>query len=141
MGNRKKMSAIALKEAKKEIFSATLKDYPVSPRKAVLVANLVRGMEVKKAMAVLKELNKAMASAFYHLIKSAVANHNNKKQNLDASLYISSIYVTQGMTLKRIQPAPQGRAHRILKRYAHIKVNIAEIQKVQSAVEQFAEVV
>jgi large subunit ribosomal protein L22 len=138
MGNRKKMSATALKEIKKEIVCASLRDYPVSPRKAVLVANLVRGMEVKKAMAILKELNKTMSSAFYHLLKSAVANYTNKKKNLDASLYVSSIYVTQGMTLKRIQPAPQGRAHRILKRYTHIKVSIAEIQKVQSAVEQFA---
>ena len=141
MGNRKKVSSLALKEIKKEIFSATLRDCPVSPRKAVLVANLVRGMEVKKAMAILKELNKAMAPSFYQLIKSAISNYNNKKNNSNISLYISSIYVTQGMTLKRIQPAPQGRAHRILKRYAHIKVNIEEIKEVQSPVEQFAEVV
>lgn len=139
MGNRKRNSALLRKETKKQLVFATLRDYPVSPKKAMLVADLVRNMEVNKALAILKQLNKAMAPAFYHLIKSALANYNVKKQETNVILYINVIRVTQGMVLKRIQPAPQGRAHRILKRYSHIYVSISENTRVSSAAEQFEE--
>lgn len=129
MGKRKQKAALAIKDKKANEVSATLKNYPVSPRKAVLVADLIRGMEITKAMGVLKTLNKGMAPAFYQLLKSSVANYYTKNQgSMEDLLYIASVYVTQGMTLKRIQPAPQGRAHRILKRYSHIKLNVAKVQ-------------
>ena len=128
MGNRKRNASIKRKESKKAVAFASLKDYPISPRKAVLVANLIRGMEVQQALAVLNQLNKALAPALYRLVKSALANYYSKMQNLEGDLYIAVIHVTQGMMLKRIQPAPQGRAHRILKRYSHIRVEIAEKQ-------------
>ena len=141
MGVRKRNYALALKESKKTIYAATLKNCPISPKKAVLIADLVRGMDVEKAMAILQNLNKGVAIAFYQLVKSAAANFYTKTGKVTANLKITSIVVNQGMTLKRIQPAPQGRAHRILKRYSHIRVIVGEkevmnnTKKVATAIE------
>lgn len=130
MGNRKKIAANNLKNHKKQVFFAILKNAPVSPKKAVLVADLIRGLEVTKALAVLDNLNKSMSIFYYNLLKSSVANYRAKTNLNGENLRVSKVHVCQGMTLKRIQPAPQGRAHRILKRYSHIRIEVSEMQAV-----------
>jgi large subunit ribosomal protein L22 len=125
MGARKKLAADARKEAKKNIVSAKLNNLPTSPRKMRLVADLVRGMDVDKALQVLKFSTKEASINLEKLLLSAIANWQAKfpENNIeDAGLYISEIYVNGGSMLKRIQPAPQGRAHRIRKRSNHVTV-------------------
>ncbi len=103
-----------------------------SPRKVRLVADYVRGDKVDKALAKLDFLKKAAAVDVAKVIKSASANIRDKfeEERLDNDLlYIKEIFVDEGVTLKRIQPAPQGRAHRINKRSCHITVVVAKLQE------------
>lgn len=103
-----------------------------SPRKVRLVADYVRGEKVDRALTKLKFLKKATAFDVAKVIQSAAANIRDKfeEERLDDELlYIKSIYVDEGVTLKRIQPAPQGRAHRINKRSCHITVVVAKLQE------------
>ncbi|TVR14215.1 MAG: 50S ribosomal protein L22 [Balneolaceae bacterium] len=103
-----------------------------SPRKVRLVADYVRGDKVDKALAKLDFLKKAAAVDVSKVIKSASANIRDKfeEERLDNDLlYIKEIFVDEGVTLKRIQPAPQGRAHRINKRSCHITVVVAKLQE------------
>lgn len=100
-----------------------------SPRKVRLVADAVRGMQVDKAIKRLEFSKKGSALDVIKVIKSAAANLRNKFEDVradDDSLYIKRIYVDEGVTLKRIQPAPRGRAHRINKRSCHITVIVAQ---------------
>lgn len=100
-----------------------------APRKVRLVADAVRGMQVDKALKRLEFSKKGSALEVAKVIKSAAANLRDKFQEErldDESLYIKRIYVDEGVTLKRIQPAPQGRAHRINKRSCHITVIVAK---------------
>ena len=100
-----------------------------APRKVRLVADAVRGMSVEKALKRLEFTKKASAEDVSKVIKSAAANLRDKFQEErfdNADLYIKRIYVDEGVTLKRIQPAPQGRAHRINKRSCHITVVVAK---------------
>lgn len=125
MGVRKKLAADARKEAKKNIVSAKLNNVPTSPRKMRLVADLVRGMEVDKALNVLKFSTKEASTNLEKLLLSAISNWQAKfpESNLEEDgLYISEIFVDGGSMLKRIQPAPQGRAHRIRKRSNHVTI-------------------
>ena len=123
MGARKRIKANAMKEARKNIAFAKLNNCPTSPRKMRLIADLIRGMDADKALAQLKLNPKEASGRMEKLLLSALANwevKNEDKRIDESNLYISEIKVDCGRMLKRIQPAPQGRAHRIRKRSNHV---------------------
>ena len=123
MGARKRNAAEKIKKAKKNIAFAKLNNCPTSPRKMRLIADLIRGVDVDKALAELKLNPKEASGRMEKLLLSALANWENKNEgeNMDsANLYVSEVRVDSGRMLKRIQPAPQGRAHRIRKRSNHV---------------------
>jgi large subunit ribosomal protein L22 len=123
MGNRKRQSAQALKEAKKTLAFAKLNNCPTSPRKMRLVADQVRGESIDKALAILKFSPKEASKRLEKLLLSAIANWQSKNESEDiekAGLFVSEIRVDGGSMLKRLRPAPQGRAHRIRKRSNHV---------------------
>ena len=123
MGARKRIKADAMKEARKKIAFAKLNNCPTSPRKMRLIADLIRGMDADKALAELKLNPKEASGRMEKLLLSALANweaKNEGKRMDEAHLYVSEIRVDGGRMLKRIQPAPQGRAHRIRKRSNHV---------------------
>jgi large subunit ribosomal protein L22 len=123
MGARKRIAADARKEAKKKIAFAKLNNCPTSPRKMRLIADLIRGMDADKALAELKLNPKEASGRMEKLLLSALANWEakNEGQRMDeANLYVSEVRVDGGRMLKRVQPAPQGRAHRIRKRSYHV---------------------
>ncbi|MFV0290700.1 MAG: 50S ribosomal protein L22 [Mangrovibacterium sp.] len=128
MGARKKNTANKQKEAKKTQYRAVLRDCPTSPRKMRLVADMVRGMEVNKALSVLKFSSKEASSRVEKLLMSAIANWQAKNEGSrieDSNLYVKEIFVDSGRMLKRLRPAPQGRAHRIRKRSNHVTLSLA----------------
>ncbi len=123
MGNRKRQAAEAIKEAKKSNAFAKLNNCPTSPRKMRLVADQIRGEEVTKALALLKFSQKEAARRLEKLLLSAIANWQAKNEEADvekAALFVKEIRVDGGSMLKRLRPAPQGRAHRIRKRSNHV---------------------
>ena len=123
MGSRKEKVAIKRKEEKKTIYLAKLNNCPTSPRKMRLVADMVRGQEVTQALHMLKFSPKEASGRVEKLLMSAIANWQTKNEGVrpeDANLYIKSIFVDSARQLKRIRPAPQGRAHRIRKRSNHV---------------------
>ena len=124
MGARKKISAEERKQALKSTYFAALRNVPTSPRKMRLVADLVRGMEVGRALGVLKFSNKEAAARVEKLLRSAIANweEKNGRKAEDGELYISRIFVDGAATLKRMRPAPQGRGYRIRKRSNHVTI-------------------
>ncbi len=124
MGKRKKLSADARKEALKTQYFASLRDVPTSPRKMRLVADMVRGMEVNRALGVLKFSSKEASARVEKLLRSAIANweQKNERQAEDGELFITRIFVDGGATLKRLRPAPQGRGYRIRKRSNHVTI-------------------
>ncbi|MDD3738748.1 MAG: 50S ribosomal protein L22 [Lentimicrobiaceae bacterium] len=127
MGSRKHITATDRKEANKELYFAKLNNCPSSPRKMRLVANMIRGKNVHEALYILQHMPNYGAGKLYKLVKSALANWQVKNEGVrmeDSNLYISEIRVDQGATLKRIKPAPHGRAHRIRKRSNHVTVYI-----------------
>ena len=124
MGKRKKLAAEARKEVKKALSFAKLQNVPSSPRKMRYVVDLVRGMEVNRALGTLKFCAKAASADVEKLLRSAIANweqKNNRKAE-DGELYITKIFVDEGATLKRMRPAPQGRGYRIRKRSNHVTI-------------------
>ena len=122
MGARKKISADARKEENKTLYFAKLNGVPTSPRKMRLVADMIRGMEVNKALSVLKFSSKEASGRLEKLLKSAIANWETKtEQKADnANLYVSGISVDSATMLKRLRTAPQGRGYRIRKRSNHV---------------------
>jgi large subunit ribosomal protein L22 len=123
MGARKRIKADAMKEARKKIAFAKLNNCPTSPRKMRLIADLIRGMDADKALAELKLNPKEASGRMEKLLLSALANWEAKNEGNridEANLYVSEVRVDGGRMLKRIQPAPQGRAHRIRKRSNHV---------------------
>ena len=124
MGERKRLSADKRKEEQKSIAFAKLLNVPTSPRKMRLVADMVRGKEVFRALGILKFSNKEAAARLYKLVQSAVANWEakNERKAEDGELYISTIYVNCAPMLKRLRTAPQGRGYRIRKRANHVTV-------------------
>lgn len=113
-----------IKEAKKTMYFASLRNIPSSPRKMRYVADLVRGMEVGRALATLKFCSKDAAKNVEKLLRSAIANweQKNERKAENGELYISKIFVDEGVTLKRMRPAPQGRGYRIRKRSNHVTI-------------------
>ncbi|MGB7395198.1 MAG: 50S ribosomal protein L22 [Pricia sp.] len=123
MGVRKRQMAERIKAEKKDIAFAKLNNCPTSPRKMRLVADLIRGVQVEKALAILKFNPKEASRRLEKLVLSALANWQAKNEDADveaAELYIKEIRVDGGSMLKRLRPAPQGRAHRIRKRSNHV---------------------
>ena len=122
MGKRKRLAADARKEARKAQSFAKLQNVPSSPRKMRYVVDLVRGMEVNRALGTLKFCAKAASADVERLLRSAISNweQKNDRKAEDGELYISKIFVNEGATLKRMRPAPQGRGYRIRKRSNHI---------------------
>ena len=122
MGKRKKLAADARKEVRKAQSFAKLNNVPSSPRKMRYVADLVRGMEVNRALGTLKFCVKAASADVEKVLRSAIANweQKNERKAEDGELFITKIYVNEGATLKRMRPAPQGRGYRIRKRSNHV---------------------
>ncbi|MEI6865101.1 50S ribosomal protein L22 [Flavicella sp.] len=125
MGVRKKNMADQRKEGKKTIAFAKLTNCPTSPRKMRLVVDLVRGLEVEKALQILKFSSKEASINVEKLLLSAIANWQAKNEESsieEARLFIKEISVDSAGMLKRLRPAPQGRAHRIRKRSNHVTI-------------------
>ncbi len=123
MGQRKRLSAEKIKDSKKGISFAILKSCPTSPRKMRLVADTIRGKNVDQALIVLKFSQKEASKKLEKLLLSALSNWQSKNENNDiedAQLFIKEIRVDSAGMLKRLRPAPQGRAHRIRKRSNHV---------------------
>ena len=125
MGARKRIKADAMKQARKKIAFAKLNNCPTSPRKMRLIADLIRGMDADKALSELKLNPKEASGRMEKLLLSALANwevKNEGKRMDESNLYVSEVKVDSGRMLKRVQPAPQGRAHRIRKRSNHVTI-------------------
>jgi large subunit ribosomal protein L22 len=123
MGKRKRESAILIKEANNKLTFAKLNNCPTSPRKMRLVADQVRGESINQALAILKFSPKEASRKLEKLLLSAISNwqaQNEEKDFEKADLFVKEIKVDSGKMLKRLRPAPQGRAHRIRKRSNHV---------------------
>ena len=122
MGVRKRKTAETIKETRKTQYFAKLKNVPSSPRKMRLVADMVRGMEVFKALGVLKFSNKEAAAKVEKLLRSAIANweQKNERKAESGELFVKTIFVDCAPMLKRLRTAPQGRGYRIRKRSNHV---------------------
>ena len=127
MGARKKLMADRQKEIKKQTAIAKLNDVPTSPRKMRLVADIIRGVEVNRALDILKYSKKEASVRLEKLLRSAIANWESKneserKELENGNICVQTIMVGQGRSLKRIRTAPQGRAARIRKRSNHVTI-------------------
>ena len=135
MGVRKRETADARKEANKSIAFAKLNNCPTSPRKMRLVADLVRGQKVERALNILRFSSKEASRKLEKLVLSVIANWSakNPEANMEeAQLFIKEIRVDGGMMLKRLRPAPQGRAHRIRKRSNHVLIVLGQVDNTQA---------
>jgi large subunit ribosomal protein L22 len=131
MGSRKYNSAEARKESRKSVAMASLNNCPTSPRKMRLMADLIRGMAVEKALFVLKYSPKEASIRLEKLWLSALSNWQTKNPEArmeDSNLVVESVMVDGGRMLKRISPAPQGRAHRVRKRSNHVTIVVGSKQ-------------
>lgn len=138
MGSRKRISAEKRKEQKKMLSMAKLCNNPTSPRKTRYTADLIRGVDVDKALAILQYSHREAAPKLHKLLRSAISNWQNKNEGLrveDARLYVKEIFVDGGTMLKRLRPAPQGRGYRIRKRSNHVTL-ILGTRDASAAVEQ-----
>lgn len=136
MGARKRIAAEERKEAKKSLYFARLNDCPTSPRKMRLVADMIRGVEVEKAIFLLKTSPKEASERVRKLVLSAMANWQQKNEGErieESRLYVKTISVDSGRMLKRLQTAPQGRAHRVRKRSNHVTVYLGSRKEDEAA--------
>ena len=125
MGSRKTKMAKNIKEDKRDLVVARLRNCPTSPRKMRIVADLVRGKDVEKALNIFRFNEKEASRRLEKLLLSAISNWQTKNEDSnveDAGLFISEIRVDSGSMLKRLRTAPQGRAHRIRKRSNHVTI-------------------
>ena len=123
MGSRKRNSANMIKDRKKNIVSASLNNCPTSPRKMRLVADQIRGKKVNNALSILKFSPKHASNRLEKLLLSAISNWQQKNPDTaieNENVIVSEIRVDSAGMLKRLRPAPQGRAHRIRKRSNHV---------------------
>lgn len=135
MGVRKKEMADRIKAEKKQTAFAKLNDCPTSPRKMRLVADLIRGKKVEMALAILKFNSREASRRLEKLLLSAIANWEAKNEDAsieDADLFVKEIRVDGGTMLKRLQTAPQGRAHRIRKRSNHVTLVLGALNQTQT---------
>lgn len=134
MGARKRLRAEAMKNERKEKAFASLNNYPSSPRKVRLVTDNIRGMEVNKALGILKYTRRESAIHLEKLLLSAIANWQQKNEGVrleDSNLYIKEVFVDGGRVLKRLRPAPQGRGYRVRKRSNHVTLILGSINEKQ----------
>ncbi len=125
MGARKRIRAEQRKEERKNIASAMLRNCPTSPNKMRLVADLIRGQEVNRALDILRFSAKEASRRVEKLLLSALANWQLKNEGQrieDSNLFVQEVKVDGARMLKRLRPAPQGRAHRIRKRSNHVTI-------------------
>ena len=129
MGARKHIKAEERKAALKTQYFAKLKDVPSSPLKMRYVVDMIRGMEVNRALAVLRFSKKAASVDVEKLLRSAIANWEakNDRKAEEGELYITKVFVDEGVTMKRMRPAPQGRGYRIRKRSNHVTLFVDAI--------------
>ena len=135
MGVRKRQMAERIKAEKQQLAFAKLNNCPTSPRKMRLVADLIRGVEVEKALAILKFNSKEASRKLEKLLLSALANWQAKNEEAsmeDADLIVKEIRVDSASMLKRLRPAPQGRAHRIRKRSNHVTLVLGSNNNISS---------
>lgn len=131
MGKRKREAAENKKLIRSNVAIAKLNNCPTSPRKMRLVADIIRGEDVHKALNILKFSPKEASNKMEKLLLSAINNWEQKNEGEDpskANLIVKDVYVDSARMLKRIQPAPQGRAHRIRKRSNHVTLVIDKIK-------------
>ena len=136
MGARKRNRANQLKEERQNKYYAVLRNCPTSPRKMRLVTDMISGVEVNKALDMLKFSSKEASIRVEKRLLSALANWQNKNEGArieESNLFVKEAYVDQSRSLKRIQPAPQGRAHRIKKRSNHVTIVIGSKNVVEEA--------
>ncbi|MDR9400117.1 MAG: 50S ribosomal protein L22 [Psychroflexus sp.] len=129
MGVKKRNRAESIKEKKQSLAFAKLNNCPTSPRKMRLVADVIRGESIDSALKKLKFTNRESANRLEKLLLSAIANWQAKNEERDvesAGLFIKEIRVDSAGMLKRLRPAPQGRAHRIRKRSNHVTLILGE---------------
>ncbi len=132
MGARKRISAEKRKEEKLKTYQAVLRNCPTSPRKMRLVTDMIKGMEVNRALNVLRYNSKEASRNVEKLLLSAISNWQAKNEGVrieDSNLYVKEAFVDQGRTLKRLQTAPQGRAYRIRKRSNHVTLVLDSLNK------------
>ena len=135
MGLRKRQSAEKIKEAKKQVAFAKLNNCPTSPRKMRIVADSVRGKKVEMALTILKFSQKEASNKLEKLLMSAISNWQAKNEDSDveeANLFVKEIRVDSAGMLKRLRPAPQGRAHRIRKRSNHVTLILGSQNSIES---------
>lgn len=131
MGARKKITSEKMKEARKAIAFAKLRNVPTSPRKMRLVADMIRGEKVGRALDLLRFSSKEASIRMEKLLVSAVANWKTKNESeAIEDLYVKEVFVDSARMLKRLRPAPQGRAHRIRKRSNHVTLIVANQEAV-----------
>lgn len=130
MGLRKRQAADAMKAARKNEFGARLRNVPSSPRKMRLVVDMIRGVEAFKALGILKFSNKEAARKVEKLLRSAIANweQKNERKAEAGELYVKTVFVDAAPMLKRMRPAPQGRGYRIRKRSNHVTLIVDTIE-------------
>lgn len=132
MGARKRNSASKRKEEKLSTYQATLRNCPTSPRKMRLVTDMIKGMEVNRALDMLKFSSKEASRNVEKLLMSAISNWQAKNEGVrieESNLFVKEAFVNQGRTLKRLQTAPQGRAYRIRKRSNHVTLILDSAEK------------
>lgn len=134
MGARKSIRAEKIKAEKKQKAVAILRDCPTSPRKMRLVADIIRGVEINKALGILRYSKKEASIRMEKLLKSAIANWEAKNEERleDTKLCVKEVFVDGARMLKRIQAAPQGRAHRIRKRSNHVTIVVDKMVTVEN---------
>lgn len=139
MGVRTRTRAENRKEAKKKVTFARLNNYPSSPRKMRLIVDLIRGKRVELALHILKHNAKQPSESLRKLLLSAIANWQIKNEGMrieDSDLFVKEVFVDSGRQLKRLQTAPQGRAHRIRKRSNHVTLMLASMNAPATEVEE-----
>jgi large subunit ribosomal protein L22 len=137
MGARKRITSEQHKEEKKQTAFARLNNCPTSTRKMRLVADLIRGVEVNRALDVLRYNTKEPSKKLEKLLMSAIANWQKKNEETrieKSNLFVKEVYVNQGRTLKRLRPAPQGRGYRVRKRSNHVTIILDSLNTSQQEV-------
>jgi large subunit ribosomal protein L22 len=136
MGARKRNTADQRKEETRSRYQAILRNCPTSPRKMRLVTDLISGMDVNKALDVLKFSSQEASRRMEKLLLSAIANWQSKNEGVrveESNLYVKLVHVDGGRSLKRLQTAPQGRAYRVRKRSNHVTLVLdSKIKEVEN---------
>ena len=139
---RKRNKSERIKEEKQNTSFAILRNCPSSPRKMRLVADIIRGVGVNKALDILKFSPKHASLDMEKLLKSAIANWESKNEGVrmeDADLFVKEVFVDSARMLKRIRPAPQGRAYRVRKRSNHVTLSVASKNTFANETEEVVE--